>query len=269
MTNTATQPVGVLLRSWRLRRRMSQLDLAVEAEVSSKHLSFVETGRAVPSREMLLRLAEELALPLREQNILLVAGGYAPIFPEHALNAPELDMARTAIDLVLRGHEPYPALAINRHWVMVAANRALPMLLAGIAPTLLAEPINVFRLGLHPEGMAARIINYVSWRNNLLARLRKQIELSADAVLIELLQEVSSYPAPASAANQTHRFPDNSALAAVPLQLRSDMGVLSFIGTTTVFGTPIDITLSELAIESFFPADMETAQVMWRLMQAS
>ncbi len=266
MTNMSSQAVGALLRSWRQRRRMSQLDLAVEAEVSSKHLSFVETGRSTPSREMLLRLADQLGLPLREQNILLVTAGYAPMFPEHTLNDPELEMARSAVELVLRGHEPYPALTINRHWTMLGANRAVEVLLTGIAPALLVQPINVFRLGLHPEGLAARIVNYVPWRALLLARLRQQIEISADTVLIDLLQEVSHYPAPALASKHLQTSMGSASTAVIPMQVRSDAGILSFIGTTTVFGTPVDITLAELAIESFFPADQATAQVMWQLM---
>lgn len=267
MTTTSPQSVGELLRGWRQRRRMSQLDLALDAELSSKHLSFVETGRARPSRELLLRLADQLAIPPREQNILLLAGGYAPLFPEHSLDAPELEGVRNAVELVLRGHEPYPALAVNRHWTLVASNRAVPILLAGIAPTLLIEPINVFRLGLHPDGLAARVLNYAAWRSHLLARLRQQIEISADTVLIELLQEVSSYPAPACASKYQPVTSEHKTLAVVPLQLRSDVGILSFISTITVFGTPVDITVAELAIESFFPADSATAECMWQLMQ--
>jgi transcriptional regulator with XRE-family HTH domain len=256
-----TQSVGELLRGWRQRRRMSQLDLAVEAEVSAKHLSFVETGRATPSRELLLHLAEQLTIPLRERNILLVAAGYAPVFPERPLDDPSLAAARQAIDLVLTGHEPYPAIAIDRHWRLVAANRALGPLLKGVEPALLEPPVNVIRLSLHPAGLAPRIVNYAEWRAHLLARLRQQIEISADPVLIELLRDVAAYPPPPGV--HAHAPPRHAgASIVVPLQLATDAGRLAFFSTTTVFGTPIDITLSELALESFFPANETTAEVM-------
>jgi transcriptional regulator with XRE-family HTH domain len=259
------QSVGELLRGWRQRRRMSQLDLAVEAEVSAKHLSFVETGRATPSRELLLHLSEQLAIPLRERNILLVAAGYAPVFPERSLEDPALAAARQAIDLILTGHEPYPALAIDRHWHLVAANRALAPLLAGVEPALLQPPVNVIRLSLHPAGLAPRILNYAEWRAHLLARLRQQIEVSADPVLSALLREVAAYPPPAGA--RTHAPPRYAEVSIViPLQFATDAGRLAFFSTTTIFGTPIDITLSELALESFFPANETTAEVMRRLL---
>lgn len=265
MSILQTKPVGHLLREWRQRRRLSQLELAVEAEISSKHLSFLETGRATPSREMLLRLAERLAVPLREQNVLLIAAGYAPTFPQRPLDAPDLQAARQAIDLVLTGHEPYPALAIDRHWTLIAANRAIPPLLAGVDPDLLQPPVNVFHLSLHPAGLAPRIVNYAAWRTHLLARLRQQIEVSADPLLIDLLQAVVAYPAPITA----HRTPPPQAQAPVviPLQLRTDVGELAFISTTTIFGTPVDITVADLAIESFFPANQATAQAMRRLVE--
>ncbi len=262
---TSPPPVGALLRMWRQRRRMSQLDLAAEAQVSARHLSFVETGRATPSRELLLRLAEHLAIPLRERNILLVAAGYAPIFPERRLDDPALAAARRAIELVLSGHEPYPALAIDRHWHLVAANRAVAPLLAGIAPALREPPINVIRLSLHPAGLGPRIINYAEWRAHLLARLRQQVELSADPALIALLQEATAYPSPAGA--RTHAPPCHPETSiVVPLQLATDAGRLSFLSTTTVFGTPVDITLAELALESFFPANDATVVAMRRLL---
>lgn len=265
MSTQPLHPVGHLLRTWRQRRRMSQLDLASEAEISPKHLSFVETGRAAPSREMLLRLAEHLAIPLREQNILLVAAGYAPIFPERTLDAPELQAARHAVELVLTGHEPYPALAVDRHWTLITANRAVPPLLAGVDPALLQPPVNVIRLSLHPAGLPPRIVNYPEWRTHLLTRLRQQIEVSADPVLIDLLQDVSAYPAPATARPHLPPPAHASVPVVVPLQLRTDAGMLTFIGTTTIFGTPLDITVAELAIESFFPADAATAAAMREL----
>ena len=262
MHMTEAQPVGRLLREWRQRRRLSQLDLALEAEISPRHLSFLETGRSQPSREMLLRLAEQLRVPLRERNLLLLAAGYAPLFPERPLAAPELEAARRAVELVLAGHEPAPALAIDRHWTLAAANRAVAPLLAGVDAVLLQPPVNVIRLSLHPLGLAPRILNYGEWRAHLLARLREQVALSADAVLERLLREVAAYPAPPGASSPHHPAPAGPAPVVVPLRLRTDAGELAFISTTTVFGTPIDITLAELAIESFFPADATTARVL-------
>lgn len=261
MNTAQSQPVGYLLREWRQRRRKSQLDLALDTEISPKHLSFLETGRALPSREMLLRLAEQLAVPLREQNILLVAAGYAPIFPERPLDAPELQAARQAVDLVLAGHEPYPALAIDRHWTLVAANRAIAPLLVAADPILLQPPVNVIRFSLHPAGLAPHIINYQEWRAHVLARLRRQIDISADPVLTELLRDIAAYPAPA-ARTHTPVPPQAEPQVVVPFRLRTDAGDLAFISTTTIFGTPVDITVAELAIESFFPADAATARAM-------
>jgi transcriptional regulator with XRE-family HTH domain len=256
-------PVGNLLRTWRQRRRLSQLALACDAEISQRHLSFLESGRAAPSREMILHLAEQLNVPLRDRNVLLVAAGFAPIYLEHTLREPALQAARNAIDLVLKGHEPYPALAVDRHWTLVAANRAVPQLLAVADTELTQPPINVLRLSLHPNGLAPRIINLAEWRAHVLARLSRQVEVSGDRVLADLLGELRHYPS---------RSKDRDAAEAggiagvvVPLQLTSASGVLSFFSTTTVFGTPLDITLSELAIESFFPADAATADVMRRL----
>jgi transcriptional regulator with XRE-family HTH domain len=255
----AAAPVGHLLREWRQRRRMSQLDFACEAEISSKHLSFLETGRAQPSREMLLRLAELLDVPLRERNVMLISAGFAPVFTERALTDPALSAAREAVNLVLKGHEPYPALAIDRHWTLLASNSAVTPFLAGVAAELLRPPLNVLRLSLHPEGLAPRILNLAEWRAHLLARLRRQIDVSADPVLIALLDELVRYPAPG--ANVRSRN-DDAPSVVVPLRLAAGEMVLSFISTTTVFGTPIDITLSELALESFFPADEATAAAL-------
>jgi transcriptional regulator with XRE-family HTH domain len=260
---TTARPVGDFLREWRQRRRLSQLDLALEADISTRHLSFMETGRALPSREMVLRLAERLDMPLRERNAMLVAAGYAPMFPERRLEDPALQAARKAMELVLAGHEPYPALAIDRHWNLVASNRAVPPLLAGVEPALLAPPVNVLRLSLHPQGVAPRIANYHEWRAHLLARLRHQIAVSGDAVLVALLGELSAYPAPANAV--PHAGGTDQADVIVPFRLQTEAGLLSFISTTTVFGTPVDVTLSELALESFFPADTQTAQALLHL----
>jgi transcriptional regulator with XRE-family HTH domain len=177
------QTIGEHLREWRQRRRMSQLDLALEAGISTRHLSFVETGRALPSRDMLLHLAEQLGVPMRERNVLLVAAGYAPMFPERSLRDPALAAARAAIDLVLDRQKPYPAFALDRHWCIAASNTALPELYTGVAPELLEPPVNGLRLSLHPRGMAPRIVNLAEWRAHLLFRLRRQIEITADPVL--------------------------------------------------------------------------------------
>ena len=251
--------IGEQLRHWRQRRRMSQLALAVEANISSRHLSFLETGRARPSREMIQHLAEHLRIPLRERNRLFLAAGFAPAFPERPLDDPALAAARAAIDLVLAGHEPYPAIAVDRHWQLCAANRVGMALTAGVAPALLEPPINVLRLSLHPEGLAPRILNLTEWRRHILQRLRGQVELSGDPVLAALHDELSGYPGPLSDAPPSE--PGNSSLdMLLPLRLATDIGVLSLFGTVTVFGTPIDVTLSELAIEAFYPADAETAE---------
>lgn len=259
-----TRPVGDFLREWRQRRRMSQLDLALEADISTRHLSFMETGRATPSREMVLRLAEQLDIPLRERNALLVAAGYAPVFPERRLDDPKLEPARKAMELVLTGHEPYPAVALDRHWNMVASNKAVAPLLAGVDPALLTPPVNVLRLSLHPQGVAPRIVNYREWRTHLFERLRHQIELSADPVLVDLMYELERYPEPDGVQPHPPANPEYAGVV-VPLQIRTEAGVLSFISTTTVFGTPVDVTLSELALESFFPADSATAEILHAL----
>ena len=248
------RPVGDLLREWRRHRRLSQLDLATGAEISTRHLSFVESGRAHPSREMILHLAHYLDVPLRERNALLVAAGFAPAFRERALDDPALAGARATIELLLKGLEPYPALAVDRHWHLVASNQATLRLLGGVAPDLLTRPINVLRLSLHPAGLAPRIRNLGQWRAHLLHRLHQQIDASHDPQLIALLRELKALPAPAGDA-----VADATRAIAVPLQLDVDGHVLCMLSTTTVFGTPVDITLAELALEAFVPADEETA----------
>ena len=261
-TASATKPVGDLLREWRQRRRMSQLDFAGDAEISTRHLSFLETGRSQPSREMILRLAERLDIPLRERNLLLVAAGYAPLFPERKLDDPTLAAQRRAVEIVLKGHEPFPALAIDRHWTMIAANGAVRPLLAGVTAELLQPPVNVLRLSLHPNGLAPRIENLSEWCTHLFDRLRRQIDLTADPTLITLLEELRGYPSPPGARKNPAA---DYAGVVVPLRLRTDAGTLSFFSTTTVFGTPVDIMLSELAIESFFPADADTVEFLRKL----
>jgi len=265
--HAATRPhpnVGTLIREWRQRRRLSQLDLACEADISTRHLSYVETGRSSPSREMLMHLAERLNVPLRERNMLLTAAGFAPLYRERPLTDPALDAARHAVDLVLKGHEPYPALAVDRHWTMLAHNRTVPLLLTDIDAELLKPPVNVMRLSLHPRGLAPRIVNLPQWREHLFMRLRGQIDASADAVLVDLLHELQSLPLP-DGVSPAHGAAIDPSLVAVPLLFRTPGGVLSFISTTTVFGTPVDVTLSELALETFFPADSHTAELLRRL----
>jgi transcriptional regulator with XRE-family HTH domain len=241
---------------------MSQLALACDAEISARHLSFLETGRSSPSREMILHLSGQLDIPLRERNLLLVAGGYAPMFPERSLDVPALQAARKAVDLVLQGHEPYPALAVDRHWTLVTANRAIPPLLAGVDAKLLQPPVNVLRLSLHPAGLAPRIANLGEWRAHLQERLGKQIDLTADPKLVDLRNELQSYSGPAVPARNASSGGRDYAGIVVPLELVIGGRKFAFFSTTTVFGTPVDVTLSELAIESFFPADHATAEAL-------
>jgi len=256
--------VGDLLREWRQRRRYSQLALAYDADISPKHLSFVESGRSQPSREMVLRLAERLEMPLRERNALLLAAGFAPVFKERTLDHPDLAAVRRAVDLVLAGQEPYPALAIDRHWTLVAANRGVAPLLAGVDAELLQPPVNVLRLSLHPRGLAPRIANLAQWRAHLFARLHQQIERNADPLIVELLQELRGYPVPGAG----HEVEGEAAAhMVVPLMLITPSGTLAFISTTLIFGTPLDVTSSELAIESFFPADAQTAEALQHLLK--
>jgi transcriptional regulator with XRE-family HTH domain len=258
--------VGPLIAYWRNHRRMSQLALATEAEVSPRHVSFIESGRSKPSREMVLLLASVLDVPLRERNTLLVAAGYAPMYRQRSLDDPALAPARQAVDLVLKGHEPFPALAVDRHWNLVAHNALVPLLMEGAAPELLAPPVNVLRLSLHPDGVAPRIANLAQWRAHLLERLQQQIAATGDATLVALHDELAAYPAP----RVSHDTPaNNSELAgvAVPFQYVTPQGVLSFISTTTIFGTPVDVTLQELAVESFFPADASTAAMLAAMAQ--
>jgi transcriptional regulator with XRE-family HTH domain len=259
-------PVGVQLREWRRRRRLSQLDLAGHAEVSTRHLSFLETGRALPSREMVLRLADRLEVPLRERNRLLTAAGYAPLYREHALADPEMRAPAQALERVLTAHEPYPALAVDRHWTMVAHNRMVPLLLADLPPEMLAPPINVLRLSLHPQGLAPRIVNLAQWRAHLLPRLQQQVHASGDPTLAALHAELRGYPA--AAAGDAKPAPADAGVY-VPLRVRSPIGLLNLISIVTVFGTPTDITLSELALETFFPADEDTAAALRRLAEGA
>jgi transcriptional regulator with XRE-family HTH domain len=256
--------VGDYLREWRQRRRMSQMDLALEAEISTRHLSFLETGRSQPSREMVLLLAEKLDMPLRERNIMLVSAGYAPVYSERSLDDPALASMRQAVDLVLRGHDPYPALAVDRHWSLVSANDALVSLIGDVDAALMKPPVNVLRLSVHPAGLARRIVNFIEWRNHLVHRLHRQVDATGDATLAALIEELRAYPTPDAAARAPKASHDYAGIV-VPLQLTTEEGVLTLFSTTTIFGTPVDVTVSELAIEAFFPADADTANALRRL----
>ena len=260
-------PIGAHLRAWRQQRRRSQLDLALDAEISQRHLSFVESGRAMPSRDMVLRLAEMLDVPLRERNTLLLAAGFAPFYAERKLDDPALTAARGVIDTILRAHTPNPALAVDRHWHLVTANPAVAPLLAGVTePALLRAPVNVLRLSLHPGGLALRIANLPEWREHILDRLRRQVEASADPALADLLAELAALGGHGSPRSHATSLRDSG--IAVPLELDTAQGRLSLISTTTVFGTPTEVALSELAIEAFYPANEATAERLGRLQRA-
>ncbi|WP_122520375.1 helix-turn-helix domain-containing protein [Pannonibacter phragmitetus] len=260
--------IGAMLRVWRQRRRLSQLELALEAGISQRHLSFIESGRSVPGKDVVLRLAEQLNVPLRDRNPLLMAAGYAPMFAGRALEDPGMAAAREAVGTILKGFEPHPALAVDRHWNMVDANGALAILLAGVDPKLLEPPVNALRVSLHPQGLAPRIVNFGEWRRHVLARLAAQIEASADVSLKALEAELRGYPAATSREMAGVSGRSGAEGIAVPLRLQTEEGLLSFISTTTIFGTALDVTLSELAIEAFLPADHETALRMASLVPA-
>ena len=263
------RPVGELLRRWRGRRRLSQLELALGSGISARHLSFVENGKSTPSRETVLRLAEELDLPLRERNHLLLAAGYAPVYSEAALESPEMAPVRGAVRQVLGGHEPYPAVVVDRNWNLVDANAGVALLTEGVAEELLAPPANVLRVSLHPEGMAPRIVNLGEWRAHLLGRLRRQVALTAEPELIRLLEELRAYPCEQPEPEVEIPGPGD---VVVPLRIRHggsrDGGELSFFSTVATLGTPLDVTVAELVIESFFPANPDTTSALhdgeWR-----
>ena len=261
MTN-GHPPVGRLLREWRRRRGLSQLALAGAADVSARHLSFVETGRSRPSRALLLRLGEHLDVPLRDRNALLLAAGLAPAYPQRRLDDPPMAAVADAVARLLAAYEPFPALVVDRRWELVDANAAVALLTAGCAPALLEPPCNVLRLCLHPDGLAPRIVTLGTWRAHLFARLRHQIATTGDVHLRELLDELRTYPAPDS--DRSGRVDPTPLHAApvVPIRLRSDAGELAFLSTTTLFGTPGDVTVDELAIEAFLPADAATARAL-------
>jgi transcriptional regulator with XRE-family HTH domain len=251
---------GELLRQWRHRRRLSQMELSLDSEISARHLSFVETGRSKPSRTTVVRLAGTLQVPLRERNALLLAAGYAPIYAQRPLDSEEMAPVRDALDRFLRAHEPYPALVVDRCHDIVARNDALATLTSGCAPDLLAAPANAIRVALHPEGMAARTINLAEWSAHLLSRLRREAAITGDPRLEAIRAEVEDYPG--VVADEPPVVDRMAADVVVPLRLREGEGELVFISTITTFGTAIDITLSELAIEAFYPANAQTAMRM-------
>jgi transcriptional regulator with XRE-family HTH domain len=251
-TATPTRPVGQLLREWRERRRLSQLELSSQAEISTRHLSFVETGRSRPTPEMIVKLTEHLEVPLRERNQLLLAGGYAPRYPERGLEAPELATVRSALRLVLASHEPHPAVVINRWWELLDANSTVGVLTAGCAPQLLAAPVNVLRLSLHPDGIAPRIRNLAQWRAHLLGQLRRRADQTGDARLRELYDEVLGYPGGLDTS-----LPASNVV--LPLQLEHDGVVLELFSISASVETAADVTVDELVIEAFYPADEATA----------
>ena len=251
--------VGSMLRDWRRRRRLSQLELALDAGVSARHLSFVETGRSRPSAEMVVHLAEQLDVPLRDRNQLLLAAGYAPLYGQRGLDDPDMEPVREALDRLLAAHAPSPALVVDRHWGMVAANEAVGLLTAGVAAHLLEPPVNVLRLGLHPEGLAPAILNLGEWRAHLLDRLGRQAASTGDPALAALYDELAGLPGGDGPAP----LPDLAAgEIAVPLRVRLEGRELAFISTVTTFGAAADVTVSELSIEAFLPADAATAALL-------
>jgi transcriptional regulator with XRE-family HTH domain len=254
--------IGPLLKTWRGKRRLSQLDLALEAGVSTRHLSFVETGRSRPSERMVLHLAEQLEVPLRERNRMLLAAGYAPVYAQRNLDAPELGSVKEALDQLLTSHEPFPAIVVDRGWNLVAANRAIGMLTAGAAAHLLEPPVNALRLALHPEGMAPRIVNFGEWRAHLLRDLAAQADTTGDEELNTLHDELKAYPGEDGEPGPHDVF--------VPLRIKGPRDTeLRFLSTRTTFATAVDVTVSELAIESFFPADAQTANAIRAYGEAS
>ena len=264
MATVSSQPsVGPLLREWRERRRLTQLALALDAGVSARHLSFVETGRSRPGREMLVRILEQLEVPFREQNRMLLASGHAPAFPERSLEDPELLPVREALDQILTGHEPYPAVVVDRAWNLVAANSAMRGLAEEVAidPVLLEPPVNIMRLGFHPRGLAPLILNLGQWRAHFCQRLERQLAATGDPDLADLLEEVAGYPIPG---DEPDPAPDPEAREMLgPVRFRAPGGgELSFFGMFATFDTPFEVTTSELAMELLFPADQATAEAL-------
>jgi transcriptional regulator with XRE-family HTH domain len=249
------RPVGELLREWRERRRLSQLDLSIQADISARHLSFVETGRSQPTPTMIMRLTEQLDVPLRERNTLLLAGGYAPAYPQHGLDEPELENVRAALRQVLAGHEPNPAVIVNRWWELIDSNAAIAMLSEGCAPELLEPPVNVLRLSLHPDGMAPRIVNLAQWRAHLLTQLQHRARALGDRRLSELHDELRGYP---GGLEEVTSPPG----VVLPLRYRLGDQELSFFSISAKVDTATDVTVEELSIEAFYPTDAATAETL-------
>ena len=259
MTTVATGTgVGPLLREWRERRRLSQLELALRADSSSRHISFIETGRSRPSEEMILRLAEHLDVPVRDRNALLLAAGYAPKYAESTLDDPQLATLREGIENLLRGYDPYPAIVVDGAYTVVAANQSIGLLLAGLPEHLLTPPLNAMRITLHPDGLAPRIRNLREWRGHLLAQMERQIGLARSEALRALYEEVSAYPLPEGGDPEDREDPEPYPYFALPLRIEHDGHVLSFVSSISTFNTPMDVTVSELAIETLLPADPAT-----------
>jgi transcriptional regulator with XRE-family HTH domain len=253
--------VGNMLRGWRQRQHLSQLELSARTGVSSRHLSYIETGRSRPSRQMVLHLAEHLAVPHRERNALLLASGYAPAYSHRALDddSPDMTYIREAAERLLARHDPYPAFVIDRRWDVVTRNASTAMLLTGVAPDLLVPPVNALRLALHPSGLAPRIVNLAEWSAYLLRRLDHQLLTAGDAVLANLAQEARSYP---GVAEPGQRAPNPADRVFVPLHLRNGSRELRLLNMVATFGTALDVTAAELVIETFYPADQATARAL-------
>jgi transcriptional regulator with XRE-family HTH domain len=264
----ARPPVGELLRDWRTRRRRSQLDLALDVGVSTRHLSFVETGRSRPSPELVLAIAHHLDVPLRERNGLLLAAGYAPRFSQISLDDSAMDHVRASIQRMLDAHDPYPGAVIDRQWNVAMVNRAGMMLAEGLPAAILGPPLNVYRLCLHPDGLASRTTNFTEWATYLLEQLRRSISVSGDPSLVALLEEVTSYPNVAQIAPMLDRPHGEDPPILVPFRLSTPLGELSLFTTLTTFGTPLDVTIDELAIELFFPADGRSEQMLRAMSRA-
>lgn len=266
MTTAVIAPgVGALLREWRDRRRISQLELALRADSSARHISFIETGRARPSQEMVLRLAEHLDVPVRERNALLIAAGYAPHYPETSVDDPSMGPLREGMERLLTGYDPYPAIVVDGMYQVVAANQGMAMLLEGVADHLLRPPMNAMRITLHPDGLAPRILNLREWRGHLLEQMERQLALMRSSPLRKLYDEVSAYPLGSGGQERAATGGDHAPFA-LPMVIEHAGHVLSFVSTIATFNTPMDVTVSELAIETLLPADPETAQTLRRLM---
>lgn len=259
-TRDGAAPLGPLLREWRARRRLSQLDLASQASVSPRHVSFIESGRSRPSREMVVHLAEHLEVPLRERNALLLAAGYAPLYRQSDLDSPDMEPVRAALRTILTSYEPYPAAVVDRGWNLVDANSSIGPLVEGVGPDLLAPPVNVLRATLHPDGLAPRIVNFEQWSSHLLTRLARQVALTGDEELAHLLEELRGYPGVPKRAV----FPEleGAEKVFVPLRLSHGETELAFFSTVVTFGTALDVTLDELVVEAFFPADDKTMELL-------